>query len=72
MRRSATAVSSDTTAREAAQAYLDAGGDAVGAVVAGFFAAAGESPGVLLGPVGLIVAQVGMGVRAFDGRQRVR
>jgi hypothetical protein len=70
MRRSATAVSSDTTARDAAQAYLDAGGDAVGAVVAGFFAAAGESPGVLLGPVGLIVAQVGMGVRAFDGRQR--
>jgi gamma-glutamyltranspeptidase/glutathione hydrolase len=70
MRRSATAVSSDTTARDAAQAYLDAGGEAVGAVVAGFFAAAGESPGVLLGPVGLIVAQVGMGVRAFDGRQR--
>jgi hypothetical protein len=70
MRRSATAVSSDTTARDAAQAHLDAGGDAVGAVVAGFFAAAGESPGVLLGSVGLIVAQVGMGVRAFDGRQR--
>jgi hypothetical protein len=70
MRRSATAVGSDTTAREAAQAYLDAGGDAVGAVVSGFFAAAGDSPGVLLGAVGLIVAQVGMGVRAFDGRQR--
>lgn len=70
MRRSATAVSSDSTARDAAQAYLDAGGDAVGAVVAGFFAAAGASPGVLLGPVALIVAQVGMGVRAFDGRQR--
>jgi hypothetical protein len=70
MKRSATAVGSDTTARDAAQAYLDTGGDAVGAVVSGFFAAAGDSPGVLLGAVGLIVAQVGMGVRAFDGRQR--
>lgn len=70
MKRSATAVGSDSTARDAAQAYLEAGGDAVGAVVSGFFAAAGESPGVLLGPVGLIVAQVGIGVRAFDGRQR--
>jgi len=70
MRRPATAVGSDATARDAAQAYLDAGGDAVGAVVAGFFAAAGEAPGVLFGSAGLIVAQVGMGVRAFDGRQR--
>src|SRR5690349_20649525 len=70
MRRTLAAVASDDTARDAARAYLDAGGDAVGAVVAGFFAAAGESPGVLFGAVGLIVAQVGMGVRAFDGRQR--
>jgi hypothetical protein len=70
MRRTATAVGSDTTARDAAQAYLDAGGDAVGAVISGFFAAAGDSPGVLFGAVGLIVAQVGVGVRAFDGRQR--
>jgi hypothetical protein len=70
MRRLATAVGSDATARDAAQAYLDTGGDAVGAVVSGFFAAAGDSPGVLFGAVGLIVAQVGMGVRAFDGRQR--
>jgi hypothetical protein len=70
MRRAATAVGTDATARDAAQAYLDAGGDAVGAVVAGFFAAAGEAPGVLFGAVGLIVAQVGMGVRAFDGRPR--
>jgi hypothetical protein len=70
MKRSASAVGTDGTARDAAQAYLDSGGDAVGAVVSGFFAAAGDSPGVLLGAVGLIVAQVGMGVRAFDGRQR--
>lgn len=70
MRRSATAVGSDAAAQEAAQAYLDAGGDALGAVICGFFAAAGDMPGVLFGPLGLMVAQVGIGVRAFDGRQR--
>lgn len=42
----------------------------MGAVVAGFFAAAGDSPGVLFGSLGLMMAQVGVGVRAFDGRQR--
>ncbi len=70
MRRSVAAAGSDSTACEAARACLDAGGDALAAVVSGFFAAAGDSPGVLFGAVGLIVAQVGMGVRAFDGRQR--
>lgn len=70
MRRSVSAAGSDPAACEAARVFLDAGGDALGAVVAGFFAAAGDSPGVLFGAVGLIVAQVGMGVRAFDGRQR--
>ncbi len=50
--------------------YLDEGGDAVGAVVAGFFSAAGDAPGVLFSPLGLMVAHVGVGVRAFDGRQR--
>ncbi|HWO14549.1 MAG TPA: hypothetical protein VNN80_33830, partial [Polyangiaceae bacterium] len=70
MRRQAIAAGSEEVARDAAQAYLDAGGDAVGAVVTGFFAAAGDAPGVLFGAVGLIVAQVGMGVRAFDGRLR--
>jgi hypothetical protein len=70
VKRAAAASGSDRTAQEAAQAYLDAGGDAVGAVVCGFFTAAGEAPGVLFGPLGLMVAQVGVGVRAFDGRQR--
>ena len=70
MKRPVAAAGSDSTATEAARAFLDAGGDALGAVVAGFFASAGESPGVLFGAVGLIVAQVGMGIRAFDGRQR--
>jgi hypothetical protein len=70
MRRPVSAAGSDSTACEAARAFLDAGGDALGAVITGFFAAAGDSPGVLFGAVGLIVAQVGMGVRAFDGRPR--
>lgn len=70
MRRPVSAQGSDTIARDAAQAYLDAGGDALGAVITGFFASAGDAPGVLFGAVGLIVAQVGMGVRAFDGRPR--
>lgn len=70
MRRAATAVGSDLTATEVAREHLLAGGDAVGAVVAGFFAAAGQAPGVLFGSVGLMLAQVGAGVRAFDGRQR--
>jgi hypothetical protein len=70
MKRSGAAVGSERVAQEAAQAYLQAGGDAVGAVVCGFFAAAGQVSGVLLGPLGLVIAQVGVGVRAFDGRQR--
>jgi len=70
MRRAALAVASEPVAAEAAQAYLQAGGDAIGAVVSGFFAAAGQAPGVLFGPLALLTAQVGAGVRAFDGRQR--
>jgi len=70
VKRPAVAAASDEVARDAAQAYLDAGGDAIGAVVSGFFAAAGDAPGVLFGAVGLIVAQVGIGIRAFDGRLR--
>src|SRR5262245_8057927 len=70
MRRAALAVASEPAAGEAAQAHLQAGGDAIGAVASGFFAAAGQAPGVLFGPLGLLIAQVGAGVRAFDGRQR--
>jgi hypothetical protein len=70
MKRSGLAVASEPVAAEAAQAYLQAGGDAIGAVASGFFAAAGQSPGVLLGPLALLIAQVGAGFRAFDGRQR--
>jgi hypothetical protein len=70
MRQDAVAVASESTAEEAAQAYLRAGGDAIGAVIAGFFAVAGHVPGVLFGPLSLLTAQVGAGARAFDGRQK--
>ena len=38
------------------------------ALVAGFFAAAGEEPGVLFAPAVALVAGFGVGARAFDGR----
>lgn len=45
-------------------------GNAVDAAVAAVFAAAAVSPGVLLGPVQLLVGGAGIGLRAFDGRVR--
>ncbi len=45
-------------------------GNAVDAVVAGVFAACALSPGVLLGPVQILIAGGGVGFRAFDGRVR--
>ncbi len=53
---------------EAARAALAAGGGAIDAVIAGFFAAAGSDPGVLLAPAVALVAGAGVGARAFDGR----
>lgn len=70
MKRRVAAVSNDPIAAEVAREQLAAGGSAVGAVLAGFFAAAGAHAGVLLGPVTLIVGGVGVGARAFDGRLR--
>lgn len=56
-------------ATEAAELYLSAGGDAAGAVITGFFAAAGAYPGVLLGPATALLADPGAArARAFDGR----
>jgi gamma-glutamyltranspeptidase/glutathione hydrolase len=57
-------------AGEAAEDCLLAGGSAVAAVLCGFFAAAGAYSGVLLGPLSVLVAGVGVGARAFDGRLR--
>jgi hypothetical protein len=64
------AIANDAVAEQAAQEFLSLGGSAVGAVLSGFFAAAGAYAGVLLGPVSVLVGAVGSGVRAFDGRPR--
>lgn len=55
---------------QAAQEVLLSGSSAVSAVLAGYFVACGAHAGVLLGPLTLLVAGVGSGVRAFDGRLR--
>lgn len=64
----ARALASDPVAEEAADDFLAGSGSATGAVLAGFFAAAGAHAGVLWGPLSLIVSGVGVGGRAFDGR----
>jgi gamma-glutamyltranspeptidase/glutathione hydrolase len=70
MARTTTAVSaSEGHAAEAASALLTKG-NAVDAVVAGVFAAAAAAPGVLLGPVQLLLGGAGLGLRAVDGRVR--
>jgi gamma-glutamyltranspeptidase/glutathione hydrolase len=70
VKRGAKVVATDAAAAEAAESYLRSGGDAISAAVAAFFAAAGDDPGVLFGSLSVLVAQVGVGARAFDGRQR--
>ncbi len=61
--------STSDIAAEGAEDMALVGGSALSCVLSGFFAAAGASPGVLLGPFSLIV--VGFGAaRAFDGRCR--
>ncbi len=66
--RDAAAAASAGGASDAAHLALGAGGSAIDAIVAGYFAAAGADDGVLLGPCAAIVANSGSGVRAFDGR----
>ncbi len=70
MRQRALALSNDPIAEEAALAQLGQGGSAVGAVLAGYFAAAGAYSGVLLSPLTVLVAGIGTGGRVFDGRLR--
>lgn len=70
MRARAAAVASEPVADAAAKEQLAGGGSAVGAVLSGFFAAAGASSGVLLGPISVLVGGTGQGARAFDGRIR--
>ncbi len=70
MRTRATALATDDPVESVASAELVRSKSAVAAVAAGFFAAAGLRPDVLLGPVTLLIAGVGMTGRAFDGRLR--
>jgi len=70
VRTRAAALASEDVVEAVAAAELARSKSAVAAVVAGFFAAAGTHPDVLLGPVTLLVAGVGSGGRVFDGRLR--
>jgi gamma-glutamyltranspeptidase/glutathione hydrolase len=62
--------SNDEACEAAAAEQLTRGGSAIDAVLAGYFAAAGAYPGVLLGAVTLLLGGTGSGERAFDGRVR--
>lgn len=64
------AVGNQPIAVQAAQEFLLSGGSAVGAVLSGFFAACGAHAGILLGPLSILIAGIGSGVRVFDGRLR--
>jgi gamma-glutamyltranspeptidase/glutathione hydrolase len=70
MKMRSAVLSNDPIAEEAAQDFMLSGGSAVGAVLSGYFAAAGAYTGVLLAPVTILVGGVGAGARAFDGRLR--
>jgi gamma-glutamyltranspeptidase/glutathione hydrolase len=63
------AAASEGHVAQAARTVL-ARGNAVDAVVAGVLAAAAAAPGVLLGPVQVLVAGAGAGLLAVDGRVR--
>ncbi|NUP12046.1 MAG: hypothetical protein HOW73_38870 [Polyangiaceae bacterium] len=64
----ASACATAPSAQLAADRVLVDGGGAADAVVAGYFALAGELPGGLLSPVTILVAGPGVAGRAFDGR----
>jgi hypothetical protein len=70
LRLRALARSNDPACEAAGMDLLASGATAIDAVIAGYFAAAGAYPGVLLGPVTLLVGGTGSGERAFDGRMR--
>ncbi len=69
LRKARAAVGSAPEVEAAADEVLGKG-NAVDAVVAGVFAACAISPGVLLGPVQILVGGAGAGLLAIDGRVR--
>jgi hypothetical protein len=69
LRKSRAAVASSPEVEAAAEELLRKG-NAVDAAVAGVFAACALSPGVLLGPVQILIGGGGVGLRALDGRVR--
>jgi gamma-glutamyltranspeptidase/glutathione hydrolase len=69
LRKSRAAVASSPEVEAAAEELLRKG-NAVDAAVAGVFAACAMSPGVLLGPVQILIGGGGVGLRALDGRIR--
>jgi gamma-glutamyltranspeptidase/glutathione hydrolase len=69
LRKTRAAVASSAEVEVAAEELLRKG-NAVDAVVAGVFAAAALAPGVLLGPVQILIGGGGVGLRALDGRVR--
>ena len=69
LRKSRAAVASSPEVELAAEELLRKG-NAVDAVVAGVFAACALYPGVLLGPVQILIGGGGVGLRALDGRVR--
>ncbi|MBX3188693.1 MAG: gamma-glutamyltransferase [Labilithrix sp.] len=70
IRKPARAAVASSPEVEAAADELLAKGNAVDAAVAGAFAACATSPGVLLGPMQILVGGGGLGLRALDGRVR--
>jgi hypothetical protein len=64
----AAACASSVSAQKAADRALAEGASAADAVVAAFFALAGELPGALFAPAVLLVAGPGVSGRALDGR----
>jgi hypothetical protein len=67
LRAAVGAVASDTRIAEAATAALQRGGTAVDACISAWFAAVGVFPGVLLGPLHILVSGPGVGAHATDG-----
>jgi gamma-glutamyltranspeptidase/glutathione hydrolase len=69
LRKQRAAIASSPEVEAAAEELLRRG-NALDAVVAGVFAACAIAPGVLLGPVQILVGGGGSGLRALDGRVR--